>query len=150
MIFNMGHGSRGKGAETEQADRNGSSAAKHRRAFLMLRWADRIGCGFGVMCVGKCFLPDRERNGACGGQSEEVMGGRVCLSRCTIYYSAVCGPPLGEDSGRSGFCPSARYKEFVFTAYFVMPGIRKSVRFRFTQTAVGRPRSAASGRRSRA
>ena len=41
-----------------------------------------------------------------------------------------------EAPGRSGFVPQPGHKEFLLTAYFVMPEIRNSVRFRYTQTAL--------------
>ena len=49
-------------------------------------------------------------------------------------YAALRG---AEAPGRSGFVPQPGHKEFWLTAYFVMPVIRNSVRFRFTQTALG-------------
>ncbi len=70
MIFNMGHGSRGKGAETEQADRNGSSAAKHRRAFLMLRSAT-WGADSGSVRGERAFCVRESGTGTAEGKAEK-------------------------------------------------------------------------------
>ena len=45
----------------------------------------------------------------------------------SLHYILLCGVAalrLAEAPGRSGLVASSRYKEFVFTAYFVMPDIR--------------------------
>ena len=43
---------------------------------------------------------------------------------------SVCGPPCEEAPGRSGLRASARAQGIGLRRHFVMPGIRKSVRFR--------------------
>ena len=57
----------------------------------------------------------------------------------SLSYILLCGVAAlrwAEAPGRSGLVASSRHKEFLLTAYFVMPGIRNSVRFRYTQTAI--------------
>ena len=100
-----------------------------------------------------------ERDGACGGQSVEVMGGVSGIN--SLRYILLCGvrpsvggilcPPRG--AGRSGYRSSARHKEEAYSTLRVSDQ-RNSVRCSFHSdrpagTKVGRPAVGRMGADSR-